>query len=32
MPKTNEIDVNKHGFTDEEYEKLEVAKKKKKGS
>ena len=30
MPKTNEIDVNKQGFTDEEYEKLEAAKKKKK--
>ena len=30
MPKTNEIDLNKQGFTDEEYEKLEAAKKKKK--
>jgi len=30
MPKTNEIDVNKQGFTDEEHEKLEAAKKKKK--
>jgi len=30
MPKNNEIDVNKQGFTDEEYEKLEAAKRKKK--
>ncbi|MFD0762728.1 Eco57I restriction-modification methylase domain-containing protein [Lutibacter aestuarii] len=30
MPKTNELDINKQGFTDEEYEKLEKAKKKKK--
>ena len=30
IPKTNEIDLNKQGFTDEEYEKLEAAKKKKK--
>lgn len=30
MPKNNEIDINKQGFTDEEYEKLEVVKKKKK--
>lgn len=30
MPKTSEIDINKQGFTDEELEKLEAAKKKKK--
>ena len=30
MPKNSEIDVNKQGFTDEEYKKLEAAKKKKK--
>ena len=30
MPKSGDIDVNKQGFTDEEYEKLEAAKKKKK--
>lgn len=30
IPKTNEIDINKQGFTDEEYEKLEAAQKKKK--
>ena len=30
IPKTSEIDLNKQGFTDEEYEKLEAAKKKKK--
>ena len=30
IPKTSEIDLNKQGFTDEEYEKLETAKKKKK--
>lgn len=30
IPKTSEIDINKQGFTDEEYEKLEAAKKKKK--
>jgi hypothetical protein len=30
MPKTNELDINKQGFTDEEYEILEKAKKKKK--
>jgi hypothetical protein len=29
MPKSGNIDVNKQGFTDEEYEKLEAAKKKK---
>lgn len=29
MPKSGDIDVNKQGFTDEEYEKLEAAKKKK---
>ena len=30
MPKSGDIDVNKQGFTDEEYEQLESAKKKKK--
>lgn len=30
MPKSGDIDVNKQGFTDEEYEQLETAKKKKK--
>ena len=30
MPRSGDIDVNKQGFTDEEYEKLEKAKKKKK--
>jgi len=30
MPKSGDIDVNKQGFTDEEYEQLEAAKKKKK--
>ena len=30
MPKNSEIDVNKQGFTEEEYKKLEAAKKKKK--
>ena len=30
MPKISEIDVNKQGFTDEEYQKIEAAKKKKK--
>ena len=30
IPKTSEIDLNKQGFTDEEYEKLEAAQKKKK--
>jgi len=29
-PKTNEIDINNQGFTDEEYEAVEKAKKKKK--
>ncbi|MEX2565483.1 MAG: Eco57I restriction-modification methylase domain-containing protein [Cyclobacteriaceae bacterium] len=30
MPKSGDIDVNKQGFTDEEYEQLEASKKKKK--
>lgn len=30
MPKSGDIDVNKQGFTEEEYEQLESAKKKKK--
>lgn len=30
MPKSGDIDVNKQGFTDEEYAQLEAAKKKKK--
>lgn len=30
MPKSGDIDINKQGFTDEEYEKLEKAKNKKK--
>lgn len=30
MPKSGDIDVNKQGFTDEEYEQVEGAKKKKK--
>lgn len=30
MPMSGDIDVNKQGFTDEEYEQLESAKKKKK--
>lgn len=30
MKKTNEVEINKQGYTDEEYEKLEKAKKKKK--
>lgn len=30
MPKSDDIDVNKQGFTDEEYEELEKVKKKKK--
>ena len=30
MPKSGDIDINKQGFTDEEYERLEAAKKKKK--
>lgn len=30
MPKSGNIDVNKQGFTDEEYEQLEAAKKKNK--
>lgn len=30
MPKSGDIDVNNQGFTDEEFEKLETAKKKKK--
>ncbi|MBD3628745.1 Eco57I restriction-modification methylase domain-containing protein [Cyclobacterium sp.] len=30
MPKSGDIDVNKQGFTDEEYKQLETAKKKKK--
>lgn len=30
MPKSGDIDVNRQGFTDEEYEQLESAKKKKK--
>jgi hypothetical protein len=30
MQKSGDIDINKQGFTDEEYEKLEEAKKKKK--
>lgn len=30
MPKSGDIDINKQGFTDEEYEQLETAKKKKK--
>ena len=30
MPKSSEIDINKQGFTEEEYEKLEAARKKKK--
>lgn len=30
MPKSGDIDVNKQGFSDEEYEQLEKAKKKKK--
>ena len=30
MAKTNEIDINKQGFTDEEYEEVEKAKKKPK--
>ena len=29
MPKSGDIDVNKQGFTEEEYEQLEAAKKKK---
>lgn len=29
-PKTNEIDINKQGFTDEEYEEIERIEKKKK--
>jgi hypothetical protein len=29
MPKSGDIDINKQGFTDEEYEKLEKTKKKK---
>ncbi|MDA3890067.1 MAG: Eco57I restriction-modification methylase domain-containing protein [Salinivirgaceae bacterium] len=32
MHKSGDIDVNKHGFTDEEYEQLESAKKKKKAA
>ena len=28
MPKSDDIDINKHGFTDEEFEKLEKTKKK----
>lgn len=30
MPKTGDIDINKQGFANEEYEKIEKAKKKKK--
>ena len=30
MPKNSDIDINNQGFTDEEFEKLEAAKKKKK--
>lgn len=30
MPKSGDIDINRQGFTDEEYEKIEKAKKKKK--
>ncbi len=30
MPKSGEIDINKQGFTDEEYDQLEAAKKKQK--
>ncbi len=31
IPKSGDIDINKQGFTDEEYEKLEGAEKKSKG-
>jgi hypothetical protein len=31
MPKSGDIDINNQGFTDEEYEELEVASKKNKG-
>jgi superfamily II DNA or RNA helicase len=31
MPKSGDIDINKQGFTDEEYEELEGAEKKSKG-
>ena len=31
MPKSGDIDINKQGFTDEEYEHLEDAEKKKRG-
>lgn len=30
MPKSKNIEINKHGFTEEEYEKIEQAQKKKK--
>ncbi|MEP4925431.1 MAG: Eco57I restriction-modification methylase domain-containing protein [Balneola sp.] len=30
MPKSKDIEVNKHGFTEEDYEKIEQAQKKKK--
>ena len=29
MPKSGDIDINKHGFTDEEYEQAEAAKRKR---
>ena len=31
MPKSGDIDVNKQGFTDEEYAQLEAAKEEERG-